>query len=202
MINYPHYYNNSVNLYNENSFERLYLDPTPPKKRLMLGGRFLQRKLVVFLYYVLIICAFIFFNLNNHVTWKILFCVALTISIVYFLLHVYNLIIYVTNDYIIGNNFLEDEDSSYVDENSLYKMHLINRSNQEEISNFERHAELIHYLVNRYKITTSSFYLVFYKKAFYEYTNCGIIFLSWFFYAVILSCFTLNILYYYGLLKL
>ena len=201
MINYPRYYNNSVKLYNENSVEILYLDPTPPKKRLMLGGRLLQRQIVVFLNLVLIICAFISFNITDHVSVKILFGVTFTFSVIYFLLHVYNLIIYAANGYLIGYNFLEDEHSSYVDENSLYKMHLINRPNGQEILNYERHAELIHYLIDRYKITDNSFYLVFYKKPFYEYTNCGIIFLHCFFYTVILSCLVLNILHKVGLIK-
>ena len=201
MINYPSFYNSAVKLYNENSFERLYKDPIASKKSLMLGGKFLQRKLIVFTYVILIIATFIVFNVTKHVSGNIVFGVAFSLSVLYVIFHIYNLIVYCKNGYIIGENFLEDESSTYIDEKSFYKLYLINTPNEQEITKFEKQAEFIHYLIDRYKITDGQFFLVFYKKNLYEYTNCAVIFYHIFFSALVLACLILNLLHVLGKLK-
>ena len=199
MINYPSCYNTSIKVFNENSFEIKYKNEKC--KNSMRGGRFLLRKLVAFLYLIFMIIALIVFGVTKEVAGKIMFVVAFALSVIYFIIHMYNLIIYIKNGYIIGDNFIEDDESNFISKSSFYKILEINSFSDQELLKFGRHNDLIRYTIDRYKISDGPFKVVFYKKGFYQYANCGIILFYSFFSTLFLATCILVLLDKLGILR-
>ncbi len=195
--NYPSFYNIAVDLYNTCSCEIQFTNA--PMKTKMRGGRFLLRKLVVLVYIIFLVTSLIIYGVSKHPAGKILFGIAFIISILYFILPIYNLIIYLKNGNIIAYNFIEDSD--FVNKDSSYKVFTIDRRCQEELSQFQDHAQLIQYLINYYRINDSSFKLVFFCENFYQYTGgCGIIIFHFLFATILLSSCVITFLAKEGLL--